>query len=155
MTARKQGSEVSFSDVEPWGEPVDGAGMLDWIALKFERYLALSAGAVEALTLWLVHAHAHDVAEFSPILILKSPAMRCGKSSCLLLLSCLVPRPLATANTTGPVLFRGVEKYRPTLLMDEADSYVRENEDLRNALNSGHRRQGAVSLRCVGTDHEV
>jgi hypothetical protein len=39
------------------------------------------------------------------------------------------------------------------LLIDEADSFLRDNEELRGVLNSGHRRGGAV-LRNVGDDHE-
>jgi hypothetical protein len=39
------------------------------------------------------------------------------------------------------------------LLIDEADSFLNNNEELRGILNSGHRRGGAV-LRNVGDEHE-
>jgi hypothetical protein len=42
---------------------------------------------------------------------------------------------------------------RPTLLLDEGDTFLPQNEELRGILNSGHRRGGAV-LRIVGDDHE-
>ena len=38
-------------------------------------------------------------------------------------------------------------------MIDEADSFLSGNEELRGILNSGHRRGGAV-LRNVGDDHE-
>ena len=38
-------------------------------------------------------------------------------------------------------------------MIDEADSFLRDNEELRGVLNSGHRKGGAV-LRNVGDDHE-
>jgi putative DNA primase/helicase len=39
------------------------------------------------------------------------------------------------------------------MLLDEADAYARENEELRAVLNAGHRRDGAV-IRCVGDNYE-
>jgi len=149
-----QGHELHFRNVDPWPEPVDGPGLLDWIAEVFLRFLALPDGAVEALALWTVHTHAHDCFEVSPLLVLRSPAMRCGKTSTLRLLARLVPRPLSSSNITGPALFRTVEKYKPTLLIDEADSFARENEELRGILNSGHERENATIVRLEGKGFE-
>jgi len=42
----------------------------------------------------------------------------------------------------------------PTLLIDEADSFLKDNEELRGAINSDHTRQSAYVIRCVGDDHE-
>jgi hypothetical protein len=41
----------------------------------------------------------------------------------------------------------------PGLLIDEADKFLRDNEELRGVLNSGHRRGGSV-LHTTGDDHE-
>jgi hypothetical protein len=41
----------------------------------------------------------------------------------------------------------------PTLLIDEADTVLPENEELRGILNSGHRRGGCV-IRTVGEEFE-
>src|SRR4029453_1054180 len=65
----------------------------------------------------------------------------------------LVPKPLATENLSTPVMFRVVEKYRPTLLADECDSWLNGNEDLLGLLNAGHKC-GGRALRCVGDDFE-
>ena len=62
-------------------------------------------------------------------------------------------KALPTANVSAAALFRVVEGYRPTLLVDEADTFLAESDDLRGVLNSGHRRGGSV-LRTVGDDHE-
>jgi putative DNA primase/helicase len=56
-------------------------------------------------------------------------------------------------NIMAAALFRTIELQRPTLLLDEADTYLSNNEDLRCIINSGHRRNGQV-IRCVGDDHE-
>jgi putative DNA primase/helicase len=82
-----------------------------------------------------------------------APEKGCGKSTVLDVLSRLVSRPLGASNITAAALFRVIEAARPTLLLDEADAYARDNEDLRSVLDAGHRRDGAV-IRTVGDDHE-
>ena len=62
-------------------------------------------------------------------------------------------RPLPTTNVTPAAIFRVIEGHRPTLLIDEADTFLRDNDELRGVLNSGHRKGGRV-LRTVGEDHE-
>jgi Protein of unknown function (DUF3631) len=42
---------------------------------------------------------------------------------------------------------------RPTLLIDEADTFIGESEELRGVINSGHARDGQV-IRLVGDDFE-
>jgi len=69
-------------------------------------------------------------------------------------LAVLVPRPLATENLSVAVLFRVIEKHRPSILADEYDSWLPENEELRGLFNAGHKR-GGQALRCEGDNHEV
>ena len=56
-------------------------------------------------------------------------------------------------NITAAALFRTVEKARPTLILDEADTFISESEELRGILNSGHSHGGEV-IRTVGDDFE-
>jgi putative DNA primase/helicase len=86
-------------------------------------------------------------------LFISSPEKGCGKSTLLDVLSRLVPKPLGASGITAAALFRVIEAARPTLLLDEADTYLRDHEDLRGVLDAGHRRDGAV-IRTVGEDHE-
>jgi hypothetical protein len=62
---------------------------------------------------------------------------------------------LVTANATPAALYRAIEAWRPTLLIDEFDSHSRDEAqvELRNILNSGFHRSGSV-LRCEGEDNE-
>jgi hypothetical protein len=55
----------------------------------------------------------------------------------------VVARPLPTSNATVSTIFRVIEMARPTLLIDEADTFLRENDELRGIINSGHRKGGA------------
>ena len=149
------GSAILFADPKPWPAPVDGAELLGDVCASLERFVILPAGGVEAITLWILHAHAHDAFQISPILPLTSPEVRSGKTTTLYLLSGLVPRPLPAANISVASLFRAVETYRPTLLVDELDTFLADNEELRGILNSGHLRPLAQVVRTVGEDHEA
>jgi hypothetical protein len=46
-----------------------------------------------------------------------------------------------------------VELWSPTLGIDEADAFLKDNEEARGLINSGLYREGAFVIRCVGDDH--
>ncbi len=93
----------------------------------------------------------------TPRLAVTSPERRCGKATLLILLSAFVVRPLSTANITAAALFRVVDMVHPTLLVDEADSFLGGNEELRGIINSGHCRANSTVLRAIELPdgHEV
>lgn len=57
-------------------------------------------------------------------------------------------------NISTAVLFRVVERFAPTVLIDEADTFLEANDELRGVLNGGHNRISAYVWRTVGDDHE-
>ncbi len=150
----QQGAAVSLEDVEPWPDPVDGAELLAELARTLTRFATLPEGAPTTLSLWIVHAHALEAAQVSPVLAITSPEKECGKTTVLTLLLGLTPRAVPASNITSAGVFRVVERFRPTLLVDEADTFLRDNEELRGILNSGHFRAGAHVVRTVGDDFE-
>jgi putative DNA primase/helicase len=143
-----------FMDLEPWPNPVDGADLLDALHECFLRHVILPDHAAEALALWIMHSHALDAASISPIMALESPQMQCGKSTTLNVIQLLARRPLPTSNITPAALFRAVERWQPTMVIDEADTFFRGNDELRGILNSGHNRFNAFVIRTVGDDYE-
>lgn len=149
-----QGSAVNLAEAEAWPEPVNGADVLAEVADTFTRYVALPDGAADALALWTAHTHCFEAFQCSPRLNVNSPEKGCGKTTLRDVLASLVPRPLATENLSVAVLFRIVERSKPTLLADECDAWLRDNEELRGMLNAGHRR-GGQALRCEGEGNEV
>jgi putative DNA primase/helicase len=142
-----------FVDPEPWPEPVDGVTLLNELASVAGAYVVLPEGAADALALWIVHTYAVGAASISPRLCLTSPEKGCGKTTALDVLNALTFRPLPASNISPAAVYRTVEKYRPTLLIDEADTFVRDNPELRGILNSGHARNGNV-VRCVGDNFD-
>jgi putative DNA primase/helicase len=140
--------------VEPSPAPVDGTKLLDALRQVFRRYIVLPPGADIALALWVLHAWTMDAGEISPFMVLVSPTKRCGKTSVMILLQYLTPRSELASNITGSALFRYIEAVRPTLLIDEADSFVKDNEELRGILNSGHTKVAANVIRSVEINGE-
>ena len=146
--------ESMFAEITPAATATDGAEVLEEISAIFTRHLILPPGAADAMALWVLHAHLHDTAEISPILALTSPTPECGKTTALNLIGSLVPKPLASSNITAAAVFRGIEKWHPTLLVDEADSFLKGNDELRGVLNSGHYRRTAFVIRVTGDNLE-
>jgi hypothetical protein len=154
---KEQGRGLLWDDVEPWPEPVNGEKLLGELLDTFPSFLIMRPEEHYACSFWTMHSYVYDVGEYSPILSVRSPERECGKSRLLDLLAKLVNKPLLTAGVSGAALYRSVEAWRPSLLIDEYDSQAGASEELaeaiRNVLNSGFQRSGA-SLRCVGANWE-
>lgn len=149
----KQGREIKLPEPEPCAEPVNGAELLESLVTAFRSYLSLPDGAAEAMSLWTVHTHAFEAAYVSPRLFFTSPLPRCGKSRALEVLERLVMRPLPADSVTPSIVFRIIELKRPTLLIDELDTFALGNDELRGMIDSGHSRGGSI-IRAVGDDFE-
>ncbi|MDQ3197044.1 MAG: DUF3631 domain-containing protein [Pseudomonadota bacterium] len=150
----KGGSDVEFVDPDPWHERVDGAALLTEMAGLFRRFIVLPEGAELILPLWVLHTWCIDDADIAPILAITSPEKRCGKTSLIGLLRKIVRRPLAASNITSAAVYRVVDSYHPSLLIDEADTFLRSSDELRGIINSGHTRPTASVVRLVGDNHE-
>jgi putative DNA primase/helicase len=149
-----QGTPLELEEPVPWPAPVDGRTLLNELVGGFTRYVVLPPHGATALALWTVFAHSLDCFAVAPRLALLSPEKRCGKTLTLTLLSFLVPRALLASSISLASLFRTVDKARPTLLLDEADTFVHMSDELRGVLNSGHSRAGAFVIRVVGDNFE-
>jgi hypothetical protein len=129
---------------------VDGQALLNEMQGVFNRYLVLPKHATASLALWTLHTYSFHLGNISAYLALLSPEKRCGKTTAISVLSEIAHRALPASNISGAAVFRVIEKYAPTLMIDEADSFVRDNEELRGILNAGNCRGTAFVIRCVG-----
>src|SRR5574338_56533 len=144
---------IDFDDVEPWPRHVDGAALLSELAATIRRFIVCPVETAIAAALWIAMTWFMDVVQVAPLAVITAPEKRCGKSQLLFLLARLVYRPLPASNITPAALFRAVDAWKPTLLVDEADAFMRDNEELRGLLNCGHTRESAYIIRVVGDDH--
>jgi putative DNA primase/helicase len=127
---------------EHWPDPVEGGELVSEITKLLKRHVIAQREHYLACALWVIHAHCHDAAMHSPILMITAPTMGCGKSTLLECLEYLVPRPLRTSHVTSAAIFHRIERYKPTVLMDEADTFAPDNKDLLCLFNDGYRRGG-------------
>ena len=133
--------------IEPWESPVDGRLIAQEIHALLRRYTILPEGGYEAVTLWAVGSYVYDAFRIFPKLCLSSPEKRCGKTTLLETLGAVVSRALMASNMSPAVIFRAVEAWTPALLIDEGDTFLHGNEELRGIINSGHTRSTAFVLR--------
>jgi hypothetical protein len=148
-----QGRPLELPAIEPWPHAVNGPDLLDAMCRAIRSYVVAPEGSAEVMALWALHTHAFNCFNISPRLAVTSPEKGCGKTTALDVLRELVARPLPTSNASVAAVFRIVEMAEPTLLIDEADTFLKENDELRGILNTGHRKGGQVT-RTVGDDHE-
>jgi Protein of unknown function (DUF3631) len=146
------GAALQLSSPEPWPEPVDGRALIADLALTFRRYIALPDLAEVPLALWVLFSHSIDNFFVAPILAILSPQKRCGKTTLLTLIKALTPRALASSNISAAAIFRSIEALAPTLVIDEADSFLKFSEEIRGILNAGHTHANAYVVRITGED---
>jgi len=150
------GRVLKLDDPEPWPDPVSGDQLLaDLAALLTAFVVFVDPAHADGLALWIVHTFSMDAWWISPLAVVNSPTMRCGKSTALQLVAHLASRALPASNISPAALFRAIERYHPTLMLDEAETFLKDNEELRGLVNAGHTRKTAVVIRTVGEQHEA
>ena len=143
----------SPSEAEGSGYSPDLTEPLSELVSTFERYIVLPRGASVALALWVLHTYMYRDFYFTPRLAIISPVKQCGKTSCLRLLKALALNSVMAAHVTPAAMFRLIASRDLTLLVDEADTFLKANPDYRSIINSGHSQDGAV-WRCDGEKNE-
>ena len=99
---------------------------------------------VTAMVLWIVHTYCYHQFHYSPLLLINAPERACGKSVALGLIAELAHSPFESANITVAALFRIIEMYGPTVLIDEADTFLESNPEMAGILNKGYEHRGVV-----------
>jgi hypothetical protein len=146
-TERNQASAndgMPFATVDPWPEPVNPAELFDDVAAIILNFIVLDTDQAYAAALWLAHTHLIDEADTSPIAIINAPEKACAKTLFQTVLGRMAYRPLPASNASLSALFRAVERWKPTLFIDEADTFFRANVELQGMINAGYKRGGYV-----------
>ena len=148
-----QNGDDIFPPIAPFSDSVELNKLLEELEEVFKCYAVLPEHVTTALALWCVFTYLIDVMDIAPILVISSPEKRCGKTTLLSILLKLVYRPLPASNISAAALFRTIETWKPTLIIDEADTFIKNSDDLRGVINSGHTRPTAFVIRTVGDNH--
>jgi hypothetical protein len=151
--AGKRSVEQAHWNVKPCAQKVNGKELITDILARLESHVSAPKEALLTAALWIQFAWAHDAFVHSPMLLVTSPEPECGKSTLLALVGFLVPRGLVIVEVSSAVLFRMIEFWNPTVIIDEADDAFKNNPELRTVMNSGWTR-GAGVPRCHPDTHE-
>lgn len=150
---RVQGRPVELPLPDQWPDPVNGAALLVDLTSYFADYLHAPPRTPVMLALWTLHTYCYRLFRHTPRLNFKSVTKRSGKTTALDLLQMVVAKPLQSENISVAAMFRVVETAAPTLLIDEADGFLRDNPELVSLLNAGYAHNGQA-VRCIGDDAE-
>nr|WP_320010551.1 DUF3631 domain-containing protein [uncultured Desulfobulbus sp.] len=146
----KEENDLPFDEPEPWPDPVEPGELLSDIASAIQRFIVCSDEVAQAVALWAAMTWFIDVVQVAPLAVITAPEKRCGKSQLLFLLGRLSARALTASSISPAALYRAIDAWKPTLLIDEADAFMKDNEELRGIINSGHTRESAYVIRTVG-----
>lgn len=139
--------KLLVEELEPWDKEINGQELVKELTELIKSYVRLSNNQALTCALWLILTYAYDLFPVLPILTITSPEKRCGKTTLLLVLSGLVKAPIIASNISPSAVYRVVEKYKPCLLIDEGDTFIKDNEPLRGVINSGHTKNSAYVVR--------
>jgi hypothetical protein len=140
--------------VEPWPEPADGDALIRDIMRKLQRHVVISHDYALGIALWTMLAWVHDeVATHSPILDITSAEPESGKTTLL-----VVPRAISSVDISRGALYRSIQRWQPSFVIDEFDDVLAAKNDndkaeLRSVINSGHTKGQGV-LRCITDEHK-
>jgi len=140
---------LELRDVEPWPTPVDGKLLLDALVQVLRRFVVLPLWGAETLALWILHTFAFKLRDVSTYIGIESPEKRCGKTTLLTVLNELANRAVPAANISPPAFFRVIEDLCPTLLIDEGDTFLNGNDQLRGILNAGYKKKTGFVWRAI------
>ena len=150
-----QGRHIEWNEPELWPEPVDGQALLTDITGLIRRYVDMPDEKAVAVTLWTAHTFLHSRLDLSTILNVTSATKRCGKSLLMEVTGTLALRSLTVSGRITPAgMFRIIALHEPTLILDEADTFMGDDPELRGIVNGSQRREMAFVIRTVGEDHE-
>jgi hypothetical protein len=134
-------------EVKPADDAIDPAQLFAEMEARILQHVVMSRDFAFVVALWIGQTWIHEHATYSPILAITSAERDSGKSTLMGLLRFLVRRSLLSVGISAAALYRSIEKWSPTFVLDECDELFADNPDLLRVVNSGWTRgQGVV--RC-------
>lgn len=137
-------ANLPFPIVESHPEPIDPAQLLDDISYMIRKYIVLDPEQADAAALWVALTWFILHMDLAPLAIINAPEKACGKTQLLTVIGYMSNRPLPASNASPSAIFRAVEKWSPTMLVDEADTFFKDNPELQGMFNAGYLRGGYV-----------
>src|SRR5215831_14475223 len=135
-------------EAAPTDDPVDATQLFVEIEAWILQHVVMPKGDLAfVVALWVGQSWIHQHGTYSPILGVTSAERDSGKSTLMGVIAFLVRRSLLSVGVSAAALYRSIEKWNPTFVVDEADDAFVDNPDLRQVINSGWTREQGV-MRC-------
>lgn len=135
---------MSSNDVEPYSQEVDCNSLMNELIAAIRCYVVITEEDATVVALWSMNTWCYQDFQRCPLLLINAPERECGKTQLLKVVEKLVFRPVETANITLAALFRVITNYRPTLLIDEADTFMEGKMEMAGVVNKGYEKGGFV-----------
>ena len=133
-----------INEVEPWPEPVNLSDALFDYAVLLLKYMAMSEAQAVTCALFCATTFFFEELKIHAFLCISAPTKRCGKTTLLDLVCKFAHRSLQVASdVTDAFVFRCIDRYKPTLALDEAQAAFKKNPGLHAIYNAGHIRDSA------------
>ncbi|RKY02183.1 MAG: hypothetical protein DRP55_03205, partial [Spirochaetes bacterium] len=138
----------------PYPDPVDGLELINTFENIINKYIFIAPEYCIASTLWAFLTYVYDAFSICPMLLITSPTRRCGKTTFLEVLEGLTYKGFIVTNQSASASFRVIDENKPTILADEAENKLINDEEIRGIFNAGHTRRTAYVLRCEKVNRE-
>ena len=138
--------------VDPWPEVVDGDALLRDIITRIRKHVTCTENdcAYDSALDHVLPGCTTRSQRTALFFIVTSAEPESGKTTVLGVLSFLTPRCIASVEISEAALYRSINIWRPTFVVDEFDAVLASDDKapLRSVINSGHTR-GQTVVRCV------
>jgi len=128
-------------NLEPHDQPVDSAMLLDEMSALLGKYVYLPEGMIHTISAWCLGSYCFSSWQLYPKLLITSPEKRCGKTTLLEVIEGMAFRCYPVSSISSSAIFRLIEEYKPTLLIDEADTFTKDDDSLNGIINAGHKKR--------------
>ena len=134
------GKVVDFIEPERWHEKVHGRDLLREISETLSTYITFEYDYVaDVVATWVLGTHLFEGFSTFPFINIKSAEMGCGKSTLMRVMDKIVRKGRYVVFPTPATMFRQIDKYQPTYLIDEADRTIsNQKQELIGILNCAH-----------------
>ena len=144
LAAERSSGPTSEWHVEPWDEPVATQAVLQELIDKIRRHVTLKPPEALTVALWVLMTWIHEIAQHSPYLVATSAEDSAGKTTLIVeVVGRLAPKAYSVGEPTAAI-FRFIDREKPTLIVDDADTLFQRKRDLAHIFNVAWTRGAKI-----------
>jgi hypothetical protein len=140
--------ETLFRTLKPWDTPVDPKELLAALTGLILKHVYISPQKALVVALWILWTYLvhEDFIEYAPFLGITGADKRVGKSRLLKIVEKLTRKSYSVGRLSEAALYRLIEQYKPTLLIDEFHRLLSKYPNLLDLFLLSYERDKKVTL---------